>query len=218
MEPISVLVADDHPAYRAGIRALFETVENVRVAGEAGTGEEAVRLTGTLRPRVVLMDLQMPVLNGVEATRQITRDHPETAVLVLTMLENDDSVFAAMRAGARGYLLKEAGRDELVRAIEAAASGGSIFGPGVARRISAFFAAAAEASVARPFPELTQREREVLEHIARGESNQAIARRLGLSEKTVRNNVSVILNKLQVVDRSQAIVRARESGMGGEGR
>jgi DNA-binding NarL/FixJ family response regulator len=216
MKPISVLVADDHPAYRAGIRMLFETVDGVQVTGEAATGEEAVRLARADPPDVVLMDLQMPVVGGVDATRQICRDLPHVAVVVLTMLEDDDSVFAAMRAGARGYLLKDSGREELTRAIQSAASGESIFGPAIAARISAFFAGAASAAIAmRPFPELTDRERDVLEEIARGHSNPTIARHLGLSEKTIRNNVSIILNKLQVIDRSQAIVRARESGMGG---
>lgn len=215
-EPISLLVADDHPAYRAGIRALFETDPRVRVAGEAATGEEAVAAARALRPDIVLMDLRMPLINGVEATRRIVHERPATAVLVLTMLDDDDSVFAAMRAGARGYLLKDAGKDELRRAIEAVASGESIFGASVARRVMAFFAAGGEAMLAlRPFPELTGREYEILELIARGLSNPLIARRLGLSEKTVRNNVSTILNKLQVIDRAQAIVRAREAGLGG---
>lgn len=213
--PLSVLIADDHPAYRAGIRALFETDDQVHVAGEAATGEEAVAAARKLGPDVVLMDLQMPVINGVEATRRIVQERPRTAVLVLTMLEDDDSVFAAMRAGARGYLLKDAGRDELRRAIEAVASGESIFGASVARRVMAYFAAGGDALHAvRPFPELTKREYEILELIARGLSNPLIAHRLGLSDKTVRNNVSTILNKLQVIDRAQVIVRAREAGMG----
>lgn len=213
--PITVLVADDHPAYRAGVRALFETDARVRVVGEAANGEEAVELTRSLRPNVVLLDVQMPGVNGVDAARRIARELPATAILVLTMIEDDDTVLAAVRAGARGYLLKDAGRDELRRAIEAVAEGESIFGTAVASHVTALLAAAADAAMtARPFPELTDREREILGLVARGLANPAIAQRLGLSEKTVRNNMSAILTKLRVVDRSQAILRAREAGLG----
>ena len=210
-----VLLADDHPIFRDGLRALLATIGNAELVGEASTGDEAVELAHRLQPDVVLMDLQMPGRNGIEATRQIRDRHPQIGILVLTMLEDDDSIFAAMRAGARGYLLKEADGTELRRAIEAVGSGQAIFGPAIARRVMSFFAAAGAANAARPFPELTEREREVLNLIAQGRNNQDIARRLGLSEKTVRNHVSNILGKLQVVDRAQAIVRAREAGLGG---
>lgn len=215
--PLRIVVADDHPLFRDGLRALIESMPNAELVGEASTGEEAVELATRLRPEVVLMDLQLPGRNGIEATRAIGEAAPDVAVLVLTMFEDEDSVFAAMRAGARGYLLKGADQDELMGAIEAVARGQAIFGPGVARRVIAFFAAApAHARGAQPFPELTDREREVLELIAQGRANATIAQRLGIAEKTVRNHVSIVFNKLQVVDRAQAIVRAREAGMGGE--
>jgi DNA-binding NarL/FixJ family response regulator len=215
--PLRIVVADDHPLFRDGLRALIESMPDAELVGEASTGQEAVELATRLRPEVVLMDLQLPGRNGIEATRAIGEAAPDVAVLVLTMFEDEDSVFAAMRAGARGYLLKGADQDELMGAIEAVARGQAIFGPGVARRVIAFFAAApAHARGAQPFPELTDREREVLELIAQGRANATIAQRLGIAEKTVRNHVSIVFNKLQVVDRAQAIVRAREAGMGGE--
>jgi DNA-binding NarL/FixJ family response regulator len=213
---LRVLIADDHPIFRAGLRALLATVQGAELVGEAATGDEALEQIERLQPDVVLMDLQMPGRNGIETTRLVRDRHPGVGVLVLTMFEDDDSIFAAMRAGARGYLLKEADGDELARAIEAVGHGQAIFGPSVARRVMSFFAAAGSAArAALPFPELTEREREVLEHIAQGRNNSDIARRLGLRQKTVRNHVSNILNKLQVVDRAQAIVRAREAGLGG---
>jgi DNA-binding NarL/FixJ family response regulator len=215
--PTRIVVADDHPLYRDGLRALIEAMPDAMLVGEATSGEEAIELAVRLRPEVVLMDLQMPGRNGIEATRAITDRAPDVAVLILTMFDDDDSVFAAMRAGARGYLLKGADQDELMGAIVSVSRGQAIFGPGVARRVIAFFAAApAHGGGMHPFPELTEREREVLELIAQGRANAAIAQRLGIAEKTVRNHVSIVFNKLQVVDRAQAIVRAREAGMGGE--
>jgi DNA-binding NarL/FixJ family response regulator len=212
-----IVLADDHPLFRDGLRVLIEAMPDAELVGEASTGDEAVALAVQLQPQVVLMDIQLPGRNGIEATRAIVDQAPEVAVLILTMFEDDDSVFAAMRAGARGYLLKGADQDELTRAIEAVAHGQAIFGPGVARRVMALFAASSSRSRdAQPFPELTEREREVLELIAQGHANHVIARRLGIAEKTVRNHVSIVFNKLQVVDRAQAIVRAREAGMGGE--
>lgn len=210
---LRVLVADDHPVFRDGLRALLDALPSIELVGEAADGDVAVAMAEQLAPDVVLMDLGMPGRNGIDATRAITERRPGTGVLVLTMFEDDDSVFSAMRAGARGYLLKDADRDELVRAIDAIGHGGAIFGAGVARRVQAFFAGPAD-RWADPFPELTAREREVLDRIARGESNPAIAARLGISSKTVRNHVSTILDKLMVGDRSQAIVRAREAGLG----
>jgi DNA-binding NarL/FixJ family response regulator len=211
-ERLGVLIADDHPLFRDGLRGLLSTVDDVELLGEATTGEEAVALALELQPDVVVMDVQMPEVNGIEATRRITADSPHVGVLVLTMFEDDDSVFAAMRAGARGYLLKGSAQAEILRAVRAVASGEAIFGPTVAVRLMQFFA-----SSDRPpeiFPELTQREREILEHLARGRSNVEIARTLFLSQKTVRNNVSNIFTKLHVADRAQAIVRAREAGLG----
>jgi DNA-binding NarL/FixJ family response regulator len=210
---LRVLVAEDHPVYRDGLRALLAGEDRIELVGEARDGDEAVRLAMELRPDVVLMDIQMPGRNGIEATRAILSARPATAVLVLTMYEDDATVFNAMRAGARGYLLKDTPGNALAQAIETVASGGAIFGAGVARRLIAFFAAASGAR-AEPFPELTEREREVLEHMARGESNAVIGQRLGISMKTVRNYASTIFDKLMVVSRAQAIVRAREAGMG----
>ena len=211
--PIRIVVADDHPIVRDGLRALVDASPEFELVGEATTGEEAVEIAQRVRPDVVLMDLAMPGRNGIEATREIASNGWASAVLILTMFADDESIFAAMRAGAKGYLLKDAGHDEMRRAIEAVGSGEAIFGAGVAQRMVGFFARARDLGV-QPFPELTDREREVLTEIARGASNQQIALRLGISGKTVRNHVSTILSKLMVVDRAQAIVRAREAGLG----
>lgn len=214
-DKIRVLIADDHPVFRGGLIALLSRRDQVEVVGEVETGRHAVEAAAALSPDVIVMDIQMPELNGIEATREITRADPSVGVLVLTMFEDDDSVFAAMRTGARGYVLKGADQAEILRAIEALADGEAIFGPGIAKRVMRFFAGAASLSPA-PFPDLTEREREVLELVARGLSNAEIQRRLVVSPKTVRNHVSNILGKLQVADRSQAIVRAREAGLGRE--
>ena len=208
--PIRVLVADDHPFLRQGLRAMLDASPDTEPVGEAADGDEAIAAALEAKPDVILMDLRMPGVSGIQATQQIVRAAPETGVLVLTMHEDDDSVFAAMRAGARGYLLKGAGEEEVLRAIRTIASGEAIFGSAIAARMISYFAAS------RPsvFPELTAREREVLELLAAGQSNQAIARELQLSLKTVRNHVSNVFNKLQVIDRAQAIVKAREAGLG----
>ena len=211
-----ILVCDDHAAFRAGLRALLATVADLSVVGEAGSGEEAVALASELQPDAILMDLHMPGLDGIAATRRIVDTSPHVAVLVLTMYEDDASVFDALRAGARGYLLKGADRAEIMRAVRAVASGEAIFGPAIARRLMVYFAAPHPLADPRVFPELTEREREILELVARGLSNQQITDRLVLSPKTVRNHVSNIFSKLQVRDRSEAIVRAREAGFGGE--
>jgi DNA-binding NarL/FixJ family response regulator len=213
-----VLIVDDHPSFRSGLRALIETAPDLEVVGEAASGESAVREAATSQPDVILMDIDMPGLDGIEATRRIVDAQPHVAIVVLTMLEDDDSVFAAVRAGARGYLLKGAQRAEILRAVRAAASGEAIFGPGVARRLVDFFARPAPSADPDAFPELTEREREILELIARGHSNAEITQALVLSPKTVRNHVSNIFSKLQVRDRAEAIVRAREAGMGTGGR
>jgi DNA-binding NarL/FixJ family response regulator len=210
---VRIVLADDHPAFREGLRAMLRTVPGVQIAGEAGTGADAVRLAAGVRPHLVVMDLHMPGMGGIEATRRITSTQPDVAVLVLTMYEDDDSVFAAMRAGARGYLLKTAARDDVVRAVAAVTSGEAIFAPGVAERVIAYFANN-EGRSESPFPQLTEREREILHLIADGESNQAIARALHIAAKTVRNHTSSILSKLQLADRAQLIVKSREQGFG----
>ena len=214
-EQLRILVADDSDAFRAGLAALLGSVDGVTLAGEATSGEEAISRALDLHPDIVLMDLHMPGRNGIEATRAIVSAAPHIAVLVLTMHEDDESVFAAVQAGARGYLVKGARQAELLRAVHAVAEGGAVFGPAVARRMVDFFNAAASATSAASFPELTAREREILDLVARGRSNAQIAEQLVLSTKTVRNHVSSVFTKIQVVDRAQAIVKAREAGIGG---
>lgn len=216
-EPLRVLIADDHPLFRQGLRALIDSAEDLVVVGEAQTGSGAVAQALDIRPDVVLMDLNMPRLGGVEATRRIVTTHPQTRVLILTMFEEDESVFAAIRAGARGYLLKGSGRDEVLRAVRTVASGEAIFGPAIAERLRSYFASTAGAAP-RPFPELTAREHEVLELIARGSANGEIAAALSVSLKTVRNHVSNVFTKLRVSTRAQAIVKAREGGIGSDRR
>jgi DNA-binding NarL/FixJ family response regulator len=216
-EPLRILLADDHPVFRDGLRALLSSVPDTEVVGEAATGEEAVARTLELQPEVVVMDLHMAELNGIEATRHIVQTSPHVGVLVLTMIEDDDAVFAAMRAGARGYLVKGSQQAEILHAIRAVGVGEAVFGPAIARRLIDYFSSSPEGPQ-KAFPQLTAREREVLELIAQGESNSAIARRLTLSQKTVRNHVSNIFTKLQVVDRAQAIVKAREAGLGAQDR
>jgi DNA-binding NarL/FixJ family response regulator len=211
---IRLLVADDHPAFRRGLELMLTGIADIETVGEAETGERAVELTASCTPDVILMDLRMPGLDGIEATRRLTRSGSTAAVVVLTMFEDDDSVFAAMRAGARGYLLKGAEQDEIVRAIRAAAAGEAIFGPEIAQRVIAHFTSGS-GSTAAAFPSLTDREREVLELVAAGKGNATIAHELMISLKTVRNHVSNIFTKLQVSERSQAIVKAREAGLGG---
>jgi DNA-binding NarL/FixJ family response regulator len=211
MERIRVLIADDHPLFRDGVRTLLQSVPDTEVVGEAATGEEAIAQAAALQPDVILMDLHMPGQNGIEATRTILRVSPHIGILVLTMFEEDDSVFAAMRAGARGYLLKGADQAEILRAIHAVSYGEAIFSPAIAERLTQYFAALGQAALPA-FPDLTDREREVLGLIAQGHSNGEIASRLVLSQKTVRNHVSNIFSKLQVADRAQAIIRAREAG------
>ena len=211
---IRVLLADDHEAFRAGLRALLSTADGVVVVGEAATGDGAVQAARRAQPDVVLMDLNMPGTDGIEATRRITDESPHVAVLVLTMYEDQDSVFEAVRAGARGYVLKGAQRAELLRAIRAVASGEAIFGPTVARRLVAYFARPQPADARTAFPELTERELGILELVARGRTNTEITTQLVVSPKTVRNHVSNIFAKLQVRDRAEAIVRAREAGLG----
>jgi DNA-binding NarL/FixJ family response regulator len=219
MTPIRVLIADDHPVFRFGVRALLNATADTEVVGEVTTGEEAIAQAASVRPDVILMDINMPGVNGIEATRRIRAAHPEVRVLVVTMLE-DDSVFAATRAGAHGYIVKGAEPSEVLRAIRAVAEGEAIFSPTIAERLLRYFATppAAGDGARRGggplFPDLTEREREVLGLIAHGLTNSAIAEQLVLSQKTVRNYVTEIFSKLQVADRSQAIIRARNAGLG----
>jgi DNA-binding NarL/FixJ family response regulator len=212
MDPLRVLIADDHPVFRNGMRALIASLPEMTVVGEATSGAEAIALAEAEQPDVILMDLQMPEVGGIEATRRILNTSPHIRILVVTMFEDDESVFAALRAGARGYILKGAKPQEIVQAIAAVAKGAAIFSPTIAQRVLDFFAAPRPA--APILPELTDREREILTLIVQGHTNQAIANRLVLSLKTVQNHVSNIFSKLQVVDRTQAILRGREAGLG----
>jgi DNA-binding NarL/FixJ family response regulator len=209
---IRILIADDHPLVRQGLKAALAPLPEVEIVAEAATGQAAIREALLHRPDVVVMDLQMPDLNGIDATRELGRAVPSAAVLVLTMFDDDDWVFAAMRAGARGYVLKGAEQQEIARAILAVAAGEAIFGPAVATRVLAYFAT--PPTTPAPFPELTAREREVLDLLAAGRNNHQIAEQLGLSGKTVANHISAIFAKLQVADRTQAILRARDAGLG----
>jgi DNA-binding NarL/FixJ family response regulator len=214
MEPLRVLIADDHPLFRDGMRGLLATQPDIEVAGEATTGEEAIALAGELEPDVVLMDIKMPGLGGIEATRRVLAANSRVRVLVVTMFEDDATVFTAMRAGARGYVLKDDDKDDVLGAIRTVGRGGAVFGPSVASRLAVFFATDRPAVPREAFPALTDREREMLHLMAKGASNAEIARLLSLSPKTVANYVSNILHKLQVADRKEATVRARESGLG----
>ena len=210
---IRVVIADDHPAFRAGLRLMLGIADDIEIVGEADDGARVVDVVQELLPDVVVMDLRMPGLDGIEATRRLLAVQPELGVVVLTMFEDDESVFAAMRAGARGYLLKGAEQDEIMRGIRAIAAGEAIFGPSIARRVVEHFATGTGSAKAA-FPALTDREREVLELIASGRGNAAIAHDLCLTLKTVRNHVSNIFAKLQVPDRAAAIVKARDAGFG----
>jgi DNA-binding NarL/FixJ family response regulator len=214
METIRILIADDHPMFRKGLRALLASEPDFEVIGEATTGDEAISMADTSNPDVILLDLQMPGKTGFEAARAIRASSPHIHILVVTLFQDDESIFAALRAGARGYVLKDANDEDMLRAIRAAARGEAIFSPGVASRMIGFFASSQQDLPQDIFSDLTTREREILELIARGEANVSIAERLCLSLKTVRNNVSNIYSKLQVVDRAQAVIRARDAGLG----
>ena len=218
MTAIRVLVVDDHTLFRDGLTAILMNVPDIEAVGEAGTGREAVTQVQTLAPDVVLMDINMPDLNGIEATQQVLTVKPDTGIIMLTMLEDNDSLFAAMCAGARGYILKGADKAEVLKTIRAVAGGEALFGPAIATRLTSFFQNSKgmtnQNEVAFPFPDLTEREREVLELIAAGENNQEIAQQLHISAKTVSNHISNVFNKLQVADRAQAIIKARQAGLG----
>ena len=213
-ERIRVLIADDHPLFRDGMHGLLDSVPDTEVVGEAASGEEAIMLAEALQPDVILMDIKMPGINGLQAMREILHTSPHIHILIVSMLEDDDSVFAAMRAGARGYVPKGSNQAEMLRAIRAVANGAAIFGPGIAQRLIGFCSASRPSVQSRIFPELTESEAEILALIAQGRTNEEIAGQLMLSHKTVRNHVSNIFSKLQVADRAQAIIRARDAGLG----
>jgi DNA-binding NarL/FixJ family response regulator len=214
METIRILIADDHPMFRKGLKALLASEQDFEVVGEATTGDEAIEMADTTLPDVILLDLQMPGKSGFDAARAIRASSPHIHILVVTLFQDDESIFAALRAGARGYVLKDTNEEEMLLAIRAVALGEAIFSPGVASRMIGFFAASRQELSQDVFSDLTAREREILELIAQGEGNASIAERLYLSLKTVRNHVSNIYSKLQVVDRAQAIIRARDAGLG----
>jgi DNA-binding NarL/FixJ family response regulator len=213
-EPTRVLIADDHHLFRYGLKTMLARAGGFEVVGETASGEGAVKKAAELEPDIVLMDIQMPNMNGIEATRRVVEANPAVGVVMLTMFGDDDSVFAAMRAGARGYVLKGADAEEVLMVVGAVAAGEAHFGPEIAKRLMGFFSAPKPSPPLEAFPELTAREVEVLDLIARGRSNAEIAGRLYVSPKTVRNHISSIFTKLQVADRAHAIVRAREAGLG----
>ena len=211
---ITVVVADDHPMFRYGLRAMLQTASDIDRIGEASTGRELLQVVDELQPDVVLTDLAMPDLDGIAATKALLDAHPETAVVVLTMHDDDESLIGALRAGARGYVLKGADGSDIARTVRAAAAGDAVYGPSVARRIVGFFTGTQDRYAAQVFPDLSRREREVLDLIATGCNNLEIGRRLHIADKTVRNHISAVLLKLQVPDRAAAIIRAREAGLG----
>ncbi len=214
MNPISLLIVDDHLILRSGLRLLLESETSIEIIAEASSAEEALELAATKQPDVILMDIQLPGINGIEATRRIKAQNPRTQIVMLTMFQDDDSVFAAIRSGAQGYLLKGATQEEIIQAVRGVARGEAVFGAGIAERVLKFFAATRP--VAAPlFPELTSREHEILELIAQRLPNSAIAARLELSPKTVRNYVSNIISKLQVADRTEAMWLAKNAGLVG---
>jgi DNA-binding NarL/FixJ family response regulator len=209
------LIVDDHPLFRKGMRSLLETMPDIEGKGEASSGQEAVEMALRLTPDVVLMDLQMAGGNGLSATRELTRTCPGTHILVVTLFEDDDSIFTALKAGARGYILKDADEEEMMRAIRSVGEGEAIFSPAIAIRLMDYFTESRAQVPKDVFPELTEREREILRLIARGDRNAEIAEHFVISIKTVRNHVSNIYSKLQVADRAQAVIRARDAGLAG---
>jgi DNA-binding NarL/FixJ family response regulator len=213
MAPIEVLIADDHPLFRKGMRTLLDSMPETDVIGEATSGQQAVEMALALKPDLILMDLKMPGGGGLSAIGQLSQYMPDARILVVTLFEDDESVFTALKAGARGYVLKDADEDEMMRAIQAVAQGEAIFSPAIASRLMDYFTATKTSPHAEAFPDLTEREREILALISRGRSNSEIAEELSISLKTVRNHASNIFNKLQVADRTQAAIRAREAGL-----
>lgn len=217
MAPIRLVIVDDHTLFREGVKALLSTTEDIQVVGEAGDGETALAQILAHQPDIVLMDIHMPGLSGIQITHKILADHPKTGVIMVTMMEDDASIFASMRAGARGYLLKGADPREMLSVIRAVAEGQALFGPGIAARLMRYFQELSAAPLSSPadvpFPELTERELEVLHLISQGYNNHEIAQRLVISPKTVRNHITNVFSKLQVADRAQAIVLARQAGL-----
>lgn len=214
MKSIKIIVVDDHNLFREGLISLLEAAPETAVVGQAGNGKEAIAQAKKTTPDVILMDIMMPEMNGIEATKQILADQPQIGIIILTMLEDDDSLFAAMCAGARGYILKGADKAEVLSTINAVAEGQALFGPAIANRLTTFFQRGVGRDTAvTPFPELTDREREILTLIATGKNNSEIATQLHISSKTVSNHISNIFNKLQVADRAQAIIKARDAGL-----
>ena len=219
MTPIRMMIVDDHTLFREGLRAIFKAVPDIEIVGEAGSGEEAILLALELKPEIVLMDIQMAHPNGIEACKQILAQQPATTIIMLTMLEDTDSLFAAMSAGAKGYVLKGADKAEVLKTIRAVADGDVLFGPAIASRMTDFFRSVGSApritrQPVSPFPQLTEREHEILGLIAQGMSNHDIAEHLKIAPKTISNHISNIFNKLQVADRAQAVIKARDAGMG----
>ncbi|MFJ8160398.1 response regulator [Streptomyces sp. NPDC096136] len=211
---VRVVIVEDHPLFREGLRAALESADDIRVVGEAQTLSELPAAVAAGRPQVVVMDLSLPDGSGIEATRRLAGEHPELQVLVLTMADDDGSLLAALHAGARGYLVKGAGREEVLHAVRTVAAGGAVFGPDVAARIAALVTGGPRREAERVLPALTAREVEVLDLVARGYDNRRISRELFLAEKTVRNHITHIFEKLDVVTRAEAVARARDAGLG----